>query len=242
MAGENLTGQAGTSFLVAQAQTEITTEITNEHGDDTPATEAHGATDGEGEIIVVDEHGNVVADHDVADTHTGTQADGAHDTGVFPPFDSATYGPQLFWLALTFGTLYLLMSKVALPRIGEILEVRRDRIEGDLAEAERLRQKTDQAIEAYESDLSAARAKSHSIADETRNKIKADMDEKRRSVEADLAKQMASAEARILKTKTEALSNVDQIASETAVSVVSKLSGKVSIKDARLAVSAIVKG
>lgn len=238
MAGENLTGQTGTQLLVAQAQT----EVTNEHGDNTSATNAHGAAHSESETVVVDEHGNIIADHGVADTHTGTQADGAHDTSVFPPFDSSTFGPQLFWLAITFGTLYLLMSRIALPRIGEILEVRRDRIEGDLAEAERLRQKTDQAIEAYESDLSAARAKSQSIADETRNKIKADMDEKRRSVEADLAKQVAGAEARILKTKTEALSNVDQIASETAVSLVSKLSGKVSIKDARLAVSAIVKG
>ncbi len=228
MAGENLTELVGTTFLVAQAQT----ETTNEHAENTT-------------VVVVDEHGNPTEVQELRDdieSAIGVQETGTHDTGVFPPFDSATYGPQLFWLALTFGTLYLLMSKVALPRIGEILEVRRDRIEGDLAEAERLRQKTDQAIEAYESDLSAARAKSHSIADETRNKIKADMVEKRRSVEADLAKQMASAEARILKTKTEALSNVDQIASETAVSVVSKLSGKVSIKDARLAVSAIVKG
>ena len=228
MAGENLTGQAGTSFLVAQAQTEVTTE----HGENTT-------------IVAVDEHGNpteVVALSDEIEGAIGVHETGPHETGIFPPFDASTFGPQLFWLAITFGTLYLLMSKIALPRIGEILEVRRDRIEGDLAEAERLRQKTDQAIEAYESELSAARAKSHSIADETRNQIKSDMDEKRRAVETDLAKQMASAEARILKTKTEALSNVDQIASETAVNLVSKLSGKVSIKDARLAVSAIVKG
>src|SRR5690606_23669808 len=72
--------------------------------------------------------------------HTSTEAHGDdHGSGVFPPFDPSTYASQLVWLAVTFGALYLLMSKIALPRIGEILEVRRDRIESDLAEADRLR-------------------------------------------------------------------------------------------------------
>lgn len=238
MAGENLTGQSGTSLLIAQAQVE--TEASGENGAATQ--DEHGTTEPDHTTIVVDEHGNVVDDHGAVDTHTGTEAAADHGSDVFPPFDSSTFGPQLFWLAITFGTLYLLMSKIALPRIGEILEVRRDRIEGDLAEAERLRQKTDQAIESYEAELGEARAKSHAIADETRNKIKADMDDKRREVEADLAKQVASAETRILKTKTDALANVDQIAADTAVTLVSKLSGKVSIKDARSAVASVVKG
>ena len=233
MAGEILTIADGSSVLVAQAQTE----------GETPTAQTDMAADqGHEAVVVVDEHGNVVGDQGAAGTHTGTGAEGAHETTVFPPFDATTFGPQLFWLAITFGTLYLLMSKIALPRIGEILETRRDRIEGDLAEAERLRQKTDQAIESYEAELAEARAKSHAIADETRNKIKAEMDAKRRDVEADLAKQVASAEARILATKTAALTNVDTIAADTAVSLVSKLSGKVSIKDARTAVSAVTKG
>ncbi len=230
MAEQNLTSSP---ILVAQVQTEA--------GDsDATAQEASEATQG---TTVVVEGNEVVAADPAAELHAETQsAYTEHEDSVFPPFDSSTFGPQLFWLALTFGVLYLLMSKIALPRIGEILEVRRDRIEGDLAEAERLRQKTDQAIEAFETELADARAKSHGIADETRNKIKSEMDAKRRDVEADLAKQVATAEARILKTKTDALANVDQIAAETAVAVVGKLSGKVSIKDARTAVGAVVKG
>ena len=173
---------------------------------------------------------------------TSTQYDsGAKDT-VFPPFDSSTFGPQLFWLALTFGILYLLMSKVALPRIGQILEVRRDRIEGDLAEAERLRQKTDQAIESYETELAKSRAKSHEIAEETRNKIKEELAAKRNEVEADLSKKLSIAETRIEQTKTDALKNVDEIATDTVVDLVTKLSAKVSVKEAKSAVSKIVKG
>ena len=192
---------------------------------------------------IVMENGEVAGSESKAVTYAETQAD-PYDTkdSVFPPFDTTTFGPQLFWLAITFGLLYIMMSKVALPRIGEILEVRRDRIEGDLAEAERLRQKTEQAIETYKTELADARAKSHGIAEETRNRIKAQMNEKKLEVEADLAKQVASAEARILKTKTDALSNVDQIATDTAMALVEKLTGKVSVKTARSAVDAVVKG
>ncbi len=160
----------------------------------------------------------------------------------FPPFDPSTFGPQLFWLAITFGVLYLLMSKIALPRIGEILEVRRDRIEGDLAEAERLRQKTEQAIENYEAELATARAQAHEIAEETRNDIKSELDEKHSEVEAELSKKLSIAEARIKETKSAALANVDEIASETLVSLISKLTGKISIKDARDIVKSVVKG
>ena len=53
----------------------------------------------------------------------------------FPPFDKQTFPSQLFWLTLTFVALYLLMSRIALPRIDSILERRRARIAGDLAEA-----------------------------------------------------------------------------------------------------------
>lgn len=56
-----------------------------------------------------------------------------HSVGTFPPFDGETYASQILWLAITFGLLYWIMSKVALPRLSGILEDRRDRIAGDLA-------------------------------------------------------------------------------------------------------------
>ena len=204
------------------------------------------AGDGQGneKVVVVDQHGNPTETGQLIrelDQAIGVEA-GGHETGVFPPFDSSTYGVQLFWLAVTFGLLYILMSRIALPRIGEILEVRRDRIEGDLAEAERLRQKTDQAVASYEEELASARARAHTIADETRARIKAEMGEKRRSVESDLSRQVSVAEERIAKTKSAALANVDKIAAETAVSLVSKLSGKVTLKEAKTAVRAVIEG
>lgn len=174
--------------------------------------------------------------------HAGTEVPAAGHKEAFPPFDSTTFGSQILWLALMFGVLYLLMKRVALPRIGEILEVRRDRIEGDLAEADRLRQKTDQAISAYEAALAEARKKAHGIAEETRAGLKREMDTSRAKVESQLSERMATAEASIQATKADALTNVDDIAAQTAVAIVSAISGKVGIKDARDAVASVVKG
>ncbi|GLQ17794.1 F0F1 ATP synthase subunit B [Maritalea porphyrae] len=182
--------------------------------------------------------------HATEDTHATTEAHGGNGghSDVFPPFDPASFGSQLLWLALSFAALYILMSKIALPRIGEILEVRRDRIEGDLAEAERLRQKTDQAIEAYETDLANAKQKAHTIAEETREAIRKDLDAKRADVETDLAKKMATAESRIQSTKTEALGHVEEIASDTAHAMVTNLLGRTAQKATKDAVAKVVKG
>lgn len=230
-----MAGELSETITLAQAETDLTHE--GEGGD--AATEAdHGAATEQGAAT---DHGTEAAGHEDAALHEGTEAGGHAAPAVFPPFNPATFGSQILWLALTFGVLYLLMSRFALPRIGEILEVRRDRVEGDLAEADRLRQKTDQAIEAYEQDLADARAKAHGIAESTRDEIRKDLDGQRAKVEADLSKKMAAAEARIQETKTSALSHVDEIASDTATSLVSQLLGTVPAKSVNTAVSAVIK-
>lgn len=187
---------------------------------------------------------NTTTSNDTDATYATTEAHGGDypAAGVFPPFDSSTFGSQLLWLAISFAALYFLMSRVALPRIGEILEVRRDRIEGDLAEAERLRQKTDQAIEAYETELATAKQKAHTIAEETREAISKDLDAKRAEVETDLAKKMATAESRIQATKTEALAHVEEIAGDTAHAIVTNILGRTAQKATKDAVAKVVKG
>src|SRR5580704_10472104 len=81
----------------------------------------------------------------------------------FPPFDKQTFPSQLLWLALTFVALYLITSRIALPRMDSILQRRRARIEGDLTEAQRLKGESDAAIAAYENGLAAARARAQSV-------------------------------------------------------------------------------
>jgi F-type H+-transporting ATPase subunit b len=173
-----------------------------------------------------------------ADTHATTEAHGGeHDSGVFPPFDPATFPSQLLWLTITFAALYLLMSRVALPRIGGILANRKAIIDADLAAADASRQKTDAAIAAYEAALAAAKSKAQGIANESREAIQADLAAKRSAVEADLTAKVSAAEARINVTKTEAMTHVDEIATATAQTVVTQLLGDVSADSVRAAVA-----
>ena len=87
-----------------------------------------------------------------ATTH-GTEAEGGAHGGAFPPLDPQHFPSQLLWLAIAFGLLYLLMSRVALPRVGAMLEARRSRISGDLARAKALKEETEAVIADYEAKL-----------------------------------------------------------------------------------------
>lgn len=218
-----MAGNSTNIIVVAQAE-----------GEAAPAGDS-----GQDAVVVVEGADGAAAAGEVHAT-TEAHATGEH-AGVFPPFDSSGFGGQLLWLAITFVALYLVMSRMALPRIGGILETRRTRIEGDLKEADRLRLETDRAIASYEAALAEARQNAHAIAEETRSSIKADIENKRKSVETDLAGRVAAAEANIQKSKQAALGNVDAIAAETAQELVSRLAGKVSAAQAKSAVAQVVK-
>ena len=174
------------------------------------------------------------------ETHATTEH--AETPLVFPPFDSTTFASQILWFAITFAVLYVVMSRVAIPQIGSIIDKRRARIDGDLKEAERLKGETDKAIAAYEAALAEARKNAHGIAEETRASIKTDLDGKRKAVEDDLSKKVAEAEAGILKSKTEALSRVGEIAADTAAALVTQLTGEANPADVQAAVNDVVKG
>lgn len=157
----------------------------------------------------------------------------AHDAGGggLPQLHAPDFAPQLFWLAVTFALLYWIMAKIALPRIGEVIEERQDRIQRDLAAAERLKGETEKALAAYEKALGDARANASSIARQTRESLSAEVEKERKAVEDQLAKKLADAEAAINATKAKALANVKDIASDTAVAIVGALSSVPVSKD-----------
>lgn len=158
-------------------------------------------------------------------SETGALEGDAHASGVFPPFDSSTFASQLLWLAITFGLFYMLMSKVIVPRIGGILEHRRDRIAQDLDEANRLKDEADNAIAAYEQELADARKKASAIAETAREKAKTAAEAERTATEAELSAKMADAEKSITAIKTKALADVDTIAEDAASDMVKHLLG-----------------
>jgi F-type H+-transporting ATPase subunit b len=161
----------------------------------------------------------------VAETHPTTEAHGGEEHGAFPPFEPSTYGSQLLWLAITFGLLYWAVSRVALPRIGGIMEERDNRIGADLAQAQALRGETDAAIARYEQALAEARQRAQRIAGEARDRSKADTEAERRRLEAEVNGRMEQAEARIADVKSRALSEVDVIARDATEAIVIALLG-----------------
>ena len=160
----------------------------------------------------------------------------------FPPFDSHTFASQLFWLTLTFIALYLLMSRIALPRVGSILEARRRRVADDLAEAQRFKDASDAAIAAHEKALAEARGRAQALANETRAKATAAAEARRKEVNAKFHAHIAEAEKTIAGTRSAAMGNVRSIASEAAGAIVERLTGIApASEDVAEAVSNVLK-
>jgi F-type H+-transporting ATPase subunit b len=148
-----------------------------------------------------------------------------------PQLNTPDFAPQLIWLALSFVILYFLLSRVALPRIGEVIEERRNRIGRDIETAGKLKQETEAALAAYEQALAAARGRAHGIGRETRDVLAAEADLERKRAETGMAAKQASAEARIEAAKSRALASVSSIAAETAAAIVAKLLGEGASRD-----------
>jgi F-type H+-transporting ATPase subunit b len=145
--------------------------------------------------------------------------------GGFPPFQPETFASQLLWLALTFVVLYLLMAKVALPRVTSIFESRRQRIDGDIAEANRLKEESDAVIAAYEKALADARSRAQGLANETRLAYAANAEARRKELDATLAARIAEAEKIIDAQRLAAMANVKDIAAESAAAIIERLIG-----------------
>ena len=157
-------------------------------------------------------------------TTESTAAEGGHK-GAFPPMDATTFPSQIFWLVIFFGLLYLLMSRLALPKMAAVLDKRHKTIEGDLAKASALKNETEAAVQAYEKALADARAKAQGIAAETRAKMASEMDAERTALESKISAKTAEAETRIAAAKASAMKDVGEVAAETAAEIVSELTG-----------------
>jgi F-type H+-transporting ATPase subunit b len=184
----------------------------------------------------------------MAESHGGAEGTGAHTEtdgggGGFPPFDSSTFASQLVSLAIAFVALYLIVSRIALPRVGSVIDARQAAIEGDLAQAQKLKDESEAALKAYESELAAARSRAQAIGAETREKLNAAAEAERKTLEERLSAKLAEAEKTIAATRSAAMRNVRSIAADAAAAIVQQLTGtKPDGKSVTAAVDASLKG
>ena len=160
---------------------------------------------------------------DAKGTTAHTEAD-AHGR-EFPPFQKDTFASQLVSLLIAFVALYLIVSRIALPRVGSVIDARANTIEGDLADAQKLKDESDGALKAYENELAAARGRAQAIGAEAREKHNAAADAERKTLEEKLAVKLADAEKTIASTREAAMSNVRGIAADAAAAIVQRLTG-----------------
>jgi F-type H+-transporting ATPase subunit b len=142
-----------------------------------------------------------------------------------PQLDYHTFVPQLVWLAITFAVLYVLMSRLALPKVKGAIEGRRQRLDSDLGRAATLKQEAEAALAAYQKTLADARAAAQETLRQTGEKLAAEAAERQRQLAATLAEQIAAAEARIAASKDQALGEIRGIATEVGGAIVEKLTG-----------------
>jgi len=184
----------------------------------------------------------------VAESHGDAKGTTAHteanaEKREFPPFQKDTFASQLVSLLIAFVALYLIVSRIALPRVGGVIDARANTIEGDLADAQKLKDESDGALKAYESELAAARSRAQAIGAETREKLNAASEAERKSLEEKLSVKLADAEKTIASTREAAMSNVRGIAADAAAAIVQRLTGvQPDAQSVNSAVDASLKG
>jgi F-type H+-transporting ATPase subunit b len=150
---------------------------------------------------------------------------GAHEGGAFPPFEMQNFAPQLVWLALIFGVLYVLMSRVALPRVGRILSDRDARIAADLDASREMQTKAQAAALANDETLRMKREEARAIGRSAQERISAESAARRDQEEKKFKSRLDEADTRIAADKARALANVEAIATDAAAAIVRKLTG-----------------
>jgi F-type H+-transporting ATPase subunit b len=151
-----------------------------------------------------------------------------------PQLDISTFPPQLIWLAITFIVLYVLMSRVALPKVGDIIVARRNKIDGDLDQAGAMKAEAEAVIAAYERALAAARQAAQATLKETTDKLAAVAAQRQGVLSDRLRAETDAAEQRIADAKNAALADLRSMAAEVARVAVVKLTGE-TIDDQRVA-------
>lgn len=175
-------------------------------------------------------------------TETNGAAAAEHAQGM-PQLDFATFPNQIFWLVVTLVVLYLILSRVALPRIAEVLAERHGTIAGDIAAAEEMKLKAVAAEEAYKKALADARTQASKIVAEARAEIQKDLDAALEKAEAEIAARSAEAERRISDIRATAEDSVGDVARDTALAVIEAvMPGAADAKAVAAAVGTRLKG
>ena len=147
-------------------------------------------------------------------------------SGGLPQFRTEYWGAQILWLLILFGALYLLLSRVFIPRLRKVRDDRDHAINGAIEDARRVRREADSQAEAARQEMADARAAAQAAAAQAKTRANAEAADRTAAQEADLAKKLDAAEARIRASRDAAMQSVRGVASGAAAAIVEKLTGQ----------------
>ncbi|MEM8774583.1 MAG: F0F1 ATP synthase subunit B' [Pseudomonadota bacterium] len=180
-------------------------------------------------------------DHSAADAVSSCVDGGGGAIGM-PQLCGDWFGNQIFWLVITLVVIFVILSRIAIPRIAAVLAERQGTITNDLAAAEDFKAKAVEAEEAYNKALADARAEAQKIVAQTRADIKAELDKATQKADAEIAAKAAESEAAIAEIRAGAMESVKDVAKDTAKELVAAMGVKADAKSITSAVTAKLKG
>lgn len=179
----------------------------------------------------------------MASETTAELAQGAEHYQGMPQLNPEWFSNQIFWLVVTLVVIYLVLNRIALPRIAAVLADRANAISNDLEQAERLKQSAVEAEDAYNKALAEARSEAGRIVAEAKAEIQVDLDEATAKADAEIAARTVESEKAIAEIRAGALQSIEQVATDTASEVIQAIMpGTGDAKSVAAAVKSRMKG
>lgn len=160
------------------------------------------------------------------DIHGGTTATTEAESGGLPQFDTTVWGGQIVYLLFLFALLYLLISRIFVPRLRRVMDERAKTISTAVATAKSVQAEAADQAAAAKAEVADARAQSRAMAAAAKARVTAEANARRAEEEAQVNAKIEAAEASIRQTRDAAMTNVGTIASDTAQAIVERLTGR----------------
>ena len=147
------------------------------------------------------------------------------ESGGMPQLNPEFWFSQIFWLIITFGILFIILSKLILPKISETLEVRKSQISENIEAAEKEREESENKIKEYEKIILDSKTEAKNYFNKAREKILKDIDKKKEILESEINEEINKAEIEISELVSNSPEKINKIAAETSSDLIKQLIG-----------------
>ena len=149
----------------------------------------------------------------------------AGESGGMPQLNPEFWISQIFWLVITFGILYIILSKIILPKISDNLETRKSQVLDNLEVAEKQRNDSETKLREFDNIILKSKIDAKSLFNESRKKLLNDIDNKRQKLEEEIDKEIKIVEIEIEDLKKKSPEKINKIAIETSSDLINQLIG-----------------